>query len=138
MLGEMFMPLLLIVLALLIIAVTVTVAVWDNRKNKPRAERGIEELSSKLAVLPDFARSEFSTALGETKELLGQKRYRECTRRSQKVVDDIAQLMEVVRQGRTEMRSIEIKVKEADARGLVIDKGAIGLDGVSRFWGSGD
>lgn len=132
---ELFVPLLLIILALLIISITVTAAAWDKRKNGPRAERGVAVLSSRLAVLPDFAKSEYSVVLDEARKLLRQKRYRECIRRTGQAADDIAQLMEVVRQGRAEIRSIEFKVEEAKARGLIIDREAIGLDSVSRFWG---
>jgi hypothetical protein len=136
--GEMVLPLLLIALALLIIGVTVAAATWDSRKNKPRAEKGIEELSGRLKAVPGFAQSECSAALEDIQALYGQGRYRECIKRADRASGEIDQLMEIARQGRAELRSIEAKVEDAGAHGLVIDRGAIGLDSVSRFWGNGE
>ena len=134
---ELFVSLLLIVLALLIIAVTVSAAVWDGRRNRPRAEREVSELAVKVGTLPQFAVGEFSAQLDDSRAMLRQKRYRECIRRTGESIGELEQLMEVVRQGRAELHSIEAKVEEAEARGLGIDRGAIGLDGVSRFWRQG-
>lgn len=136
--GELLFPIALIILALIIIAATVTLAVWDSRKNRPRAERGVRELSSRIVVLPGFAKGEYEAMLSDAQTLLGQKRYRECIRRTSKALTDLAELMEVVRQGRAELHSIEAKVEEARLRGLAIDRQAIGLDSVSRFWGQGE
>lgn len=128
----------LILLALLIIALTASFAVWDGRKNRPRAEKGIEELSERMRSLPPFAAGEFSAELDSTRTLLRQKRYRECVRRTAQVRQDLDQVMEVVRQGRAELASIESKVQGARDRGLIIDRAAIGLDSVRGFWGVGE
>lgn len=125
-------------LALLIIAATVTVAVWDGRKNKPRAELGVRGLSDRVALLPEFAKGEFTAILDDSRTLLTHKHYRESIKRSSKAMSDIAELMEVVRQGRAELRSIESKVEDLGSRGLVIDRKSVGLDSVSRFWGEAE
>ncbi|GEM_PF-6471497 len=135
--GELLLPLSFIGLALLIIAATAIAAIWDGRRNRPRAELGLRELSDRIAILPDFAKGEFTAMLDDARTLLAQKRYRECMKRSAEAVKGITELMEVVRQGRAELRSIETKVEELRSRGLVIDRHAVGLDSVSRFWGEG-
>lgn len=133
--GGLIVPSLLIVSALLIIVLTVSFALWDGRKNRPVAERGIEELSIGIRSLPPFAVAEFSAELDSSRTLLRQKRYRECIRRTDLARQELDQVMEVVRQGRSELISIESKVMEARDRGLTVDRAAIWLDGVSGFWG---
>ncbi|MBI0583785.1 MAG: hypothetical protein ISF22_06100 [Methanomassiliicoccus sp.] len=136
--DDLLVPLILIGLALLIVAATAAYAIWDARKNRPRAERGMAHLSNSLKLLPYFARGEFSVLLDESGDLFRKKRYRDCIALTAKAADDLDQLLTVVRDGRAELDSIESKIEAARARGLTIDREAIGLDGAKKFWGVGE